>query len=203
MSMTQQYREKLQYIFETTHGCIAICSTADNTLEAVNSSFARMHGYEPDELVGISLDELAASDSIRYLSEGKNASSTYLFDTLSFEATHKRKEGSTFPVSINITVIKDENGAIRNRIVTLQDISEDETLQKCNQTYPESKKTTETKVEAENTKTFSEKMFDPQKMSSLLLSNMLKKIDAKEREFRSPSYTGRLSSMSIGRSRTL
>jgi PAS domain-containing protein len=36
----------------------------------------------------------------------------------------------------------------------------------------------------ENTKISSEKMFDPHKMSSLLLSSMLKKLNTSEREFR-------------------
>ncbi len=116
--------DRLKYIFENARVGIAICSAETNTLEAVNPAFAHIHGYEPEELIGVSPGEVFAPECMQRLAEHESGVSGCAMGDVSFETTHIRKDGSSVPVSVHITVIRDESGAIKHRIANIQDISE-------------------------------------------------------------------------------
>jgi PAS domain S-box-containing protein len=89
----------------------------------VNEAFAKMHGYEPYELVGRSLQVLHTDSQMEdvrrindvLLKEGKyNAC----------EIWHKTKEGDVFPTLMSGTLIRDEKKNIDVMTATAIDISE-------------------------------------------------------------------------------
>jgi len=123
MSILEPHSDKLQYIFDNARVGIAICNAKDNTLEMVNPAFAAIHGYEPHELIGASPGEVFAPECMLRIEEYENTSTCAIND-VSFETTHIRKDGSPVPVSVHITVIKDENGVVKQRIANIQDISD-------------------------------------------------------------------------------
>lgn len=121
--------EKLKYIFDNAKVGIAICNAKDNTLEMVNPAFAHIHGYEPKELVGISPAEVFGPECMLKLETHETLLACGVND-ISFETNHVKKDGSPVPVSVHITVIKDENCRVKHRIVNIQDITERKTVEK-------------------------------------------------------------------------
>jgi len=97
-----------------------IGSKDGNFLE-VNQAFAINHGYSVDELIGKPAIEIFAPEVREKFRE-----QVEIFNQLghySFESVHIRKDGSTFPVEIDATVVKDEQGDVLCRIVTVLDIT--------------------------------------------------------------------------------
>ncbi|MDD2830043.1 MAG: EAL domain-containing protein [Sulfuricurvum sp.] len=123
MSVEEQNLEKLKYIFDNAKVGITICNAENNRLEMVNPAFAHIHGYEPHELIGTYSNEVFAPECMLRLNEFEHSLSCGINDIV-FEATHIRKDGLPVYVSVHITVIKDESGSIKQRIVNLQDITE-------------------------------------------------------------------------------
>lgn len=121
-----------QYFFEHAKVGMAVCSAQDNRLELVNPAFAHIHGYEPDELIGMSPGEIFAPECMAHGdSFGANGVLNFCAtDDASFETVHLKKDGSLVDVSVHVTVIRDENGVIRHRITNLQDISERKLIEK-------------------------------------------------------------------------
>lgn len=122
MSTTEPHMEKLKYIFDNAKVGIAICNAEDNILELVNPAFAQIHGYEPHELIGASPRDVFAPECMLRLEAHENVPSCTI-DDVAFETTHFKKDGSLVAVSVHITVIKDEQGKVKQRIANIQDIS--------------------------------------------------------------------------------
>lgn len=123
MSIIEPHTDQLHYIFNNAQVGIAICNAVDNRLELVNPAFARIHGYEPHELIGASPGEVFAPECMLRLTEHESTPSACSMGDVSFETTHIRKDGFPVPVSVHITVIKDQNGAVVQRIANVIDIS--------------------------------------------------------------------------------
>jgi len=123
VSTIEPHADKLKYIFDNAKVGIAICNAVDNTLELVNPAFAHIHGYEPHELIGASPGNVFAPECMLRLEAHESTHSCAISD-MAFETTHIRKDGSLVPVSVHITVIKDEHGTITQRMANIQDISE-------------------------------------------------------------------------------
>lgn len=124
MSTIEPHTDQLNYIFNNAKVGIAICNAVDNRLELVNPAFAHIHGYEPHELLGAAPGEVFAPECMLRLSEHESSQSACSMRDVSFETTHIRKDGSLVPVSVHITVIKDHNGIVTQRIANVIDISE-------------------------------------------------------------------------------
>ncbi len=89
---------------------------------AVNPAFAEMHGYTVEELAGKPIAQVFSSAARDRLSEYiRRAEVT---GRCVFEADHLRKDGTTFPAQIDVSVAKDEAGRILYRAVYVQDCSE-------------------------------------------------------------------------------
>lgn len=121
---SQPQNDKLRYIFDNARVGIAICNAVDNRLEMVNPAFASIHGYEPHELIGASPGDVFAPECMLRLAEHESTPSACSMGDVSFETTHIRKDGSTVPVSVHITVIKNHKGEVVQRIANIIDISE-------------------------------------------------------------------------------
>jgi len=81
----------------------------EGNVSYVNASFARMHGYTPDELVGKNLSIFHSEQQIakvNRLTEQLNREGSYVAE----EVGHKRKDNTEFTTLMNGTLVKDENG---------------------------------------------------------------------------------------------
>ena len=100
-----------------------VIGTGDGaTLGMMNPAFARMHGYEAEELQGRPVGDVYAPEArgklpshIRRTEErGHNV----------YESLHLHRDGTTFPVSVDTTAVKDGEGHVLYRIVNVTDTSE-------------------------------------------------------------------------------
>lgn len=87
----------------------------------LNPAFAINHGYSVEELIGKNSMEVFAPEV-----RGKYKEQMEMVNEqghLNFESVHIRKDGSTFPVEVDATAVKDADGNVLCRIVTVLDIS--------------------------------------------------------------------------------
>ena len=118
----EQALRKWAHIFEYAQWGVATSSPDQHCFELINPEFARMHGYTVDELVGTPiLDVYPPECRSQFLEEVVVA---HAKGHHAFESKHMRKDGTVFPVLVDMTVIKDNNGSALYRAVNVQDISE-------------------------------------------------------------------------------
>lgn len=109
-------------IFKQTHWAVSVHNGKNNRFEMVNPAFYKMYGYSQKELKYIKMENLFSPSSLNILYIKQKEAFEKCFS--SFEAVHLRKDGSYFPVNIDLTVIKNENGDILYHIANIRDISE-------------------------------------------------------------------------------
>ena len=108
------------HIFE--HADWGIATIRQDTFTMVNPTYAKMHGYTAEELVGRSIFDVFDPESHADLREQiriayKNGHHVY-------ESKHIRRDGSIFPVLVDTTVVWDKAGNVLYRAVNVQDITE-------------------------------------------------------------------------------
>ncbi|MDZ8187720.1 MAG: PAS domain S-box protein [Nostoc sp. ChiSLP02] len=111
----QKYKDIFQF---AQHG-LAISRGA--VLERVNPAFARIHGYSVEELTGTQILDLFPPEihtqTMEFIQQLNQV------EHLTLESFHIRKDGSVFPVLLDITMVDDEPN-LPYRIVNLVDISD-------------------------------------------------------------------------------
>lgn len=125
ISQRKQAERALQFlgdIFEYTQMGVAIGGPDGQSISMVNPAFARMHGYSQDELIDRPVSALIPPDFQADQVEHIRLAEEWGHHT--FEAKHVRKDGTIFPVAIDVTAVKDESGNVLYRIASVQDISE-------------------------------------------------------------------------------
>jgi PAS domain S-box-containing protein len=118
----EEQARRWERVFETADFGLALANARDNTLLAVNASFARQRGYTPEELKGKSL-------LMMYAPEVRDTIKKHLVEIdatghLVYESVHQRKDGSRFPVLMEVTVIRDAHGQPESRVTYSLDITE-------------------------------------------------------------------------------
>jgi PAS domain S-box-containing protein len=111
-----------QHIFEHSEWGIVIGSADGHTLETMNPAFARMHGYTVAELTGRPIVTVFAPDCRSTVAE--NIRLAHERGHHVWESWHVRRDGSRFPVQIDVTAVKDGAGEVLYRVVNVQDITE-------------------------------------------------------------------------------
>lgn len=100
---------KWSKIFEHAQWGIAIRHADTRTFEMVNPAFLRMYGYRAEELAqGTIINLLASPDA-----ESEVATNMRLArenGRYVVESVHRRKDGSVFPVEVDLTAVKDAAG---------------------------------------------------------------------------------------------
>jgi PAS domain S-box-containing protein len=109
-------------IFRQAHWAIALHSGTSSDFEMVNPAFEEMYGYSAEELKYMSVSDIVSTDSLDTLPMIQKRAFENGF--VSVEMMHTRKDGSEFPVSVDITVVKDEQGEILYHIANIRDITE-------------------------------------------------------------------------------
>ena len=111
-----------QAVFEVAQFGLAHHEPEGNTFEDVNDCFARQRGYRREELRGRPVEDV-------YAPEEREALRRHLAEAdarghVMFESVQLRKDGSRFPVLVEIASIRGDAGRIASRIAYAVDISE-------------------------------------------------------------------------------
>jgi PAS domain S-box-containing protein len=115
------------HVFECAEWGLVVGSADGKTLEMMNPAFARMHGFAVAELVGHPIVEVFAPEARGELVEQIELARQKGHHV--FEATQLRKDGSEFPVLLDVTAVKDAEGAVRYLVINVQDLSERKQLE--------------------------------------------------------------------------
>ncbi len=115
-------------IFSQTHWAVSLHSGISITFEMVNPAFKTMYQYTEKEIKSLSVPDLFASSNLDLLEQ--NQKEAFKKGFVSFEAIHRKKDGTQFPVSIDLTVIKNDEGAILYYIANIRDITERKATEK-------------------------------------------------------------------------
>ncbi len=113
--------QRWEHIFQNAQWGVAIGGVENQVLELMNPAFARMHGYTVEELTGTPVVDIYApevrdkvKEQIRIVHEQGH---------YTFESRHIRKDGTVFPVLLDITAVRDEQGNVLYRVANTQDIT--------------------------------------------------------------------------------
>ncbi len=118
----EQSLHRWAHIFEHAEWGVAIGSADGRSLEMMNPTYARMHGYTVEELSGLPITSVYApgtADELSTLIRAANETGHAVI-----ESKHIRKNGTIFPVLVDLTAVKDENGQVLYRVANVQDITE-------------------------------------------------------------------------------
>jgi PAS domain S-box-containing protein len=113
--------KKLSLVVEQSIDGIAIGSL-DGKLMYVNESYARMHGYTIEEMIGMKVIDLYPADKADLYEDNSRQTSTR--GAWRFEIEHVRKDQSTFPAYLSLTLLKDDNGNGVGYIAVCRDMTE-------------------------------------------------------------------------------
>ena len=108
--------------FERAEFDVAISDAKAQIFLAVNPAFARRRGYLQEELAGRPILSIIPQDCWAQLKAGTAQADAA--GHASFETEHLRKDGSRFPVLLDLTVHRSDDGSPLMRIAFAQDLSE-------------------------------------------------------------------------------
>ena len=117
----QQYESEWRDVFEYASWGVVISDSDGTLLEHMNPAFAHIYGYTVEELTGRPILEMFAQES-----RAKFAEHIEIAQRLghhSFDSVHLRKDGITFPVLIDISIVWKDDGGIKYRVINVQDIT--------------------------------------------------------------------------------
>jgi PAS domain S-box-containing protein len=108
--------------FEHAEWGVVIGRAETTRLEVMNPAFARMYGYTLDELRGKPIEDVYAPEDRAKLAGWLEQAHEQ--GHIAYEARHIRKDGSIFPVSVDITAVKNADGDVLYRVVNVRDITQ-------------------------------------------------------------------------------
>ncbi len=101
---------------------VVVSDIGSATLDMMNPAFAGMYGYTVEELTGRPISAIYAAEARTTFEQSLQMVQQQ--DHVVFEAHHRRKDGSTFPVLVDVTVIRDRPDQAPYRIANVQDLTE-------------------------------------------------------------------------------
>jgi|GEM_PF-2423030 len=90
-------------------------------LDLINPAFAGMHGYQPEELQHSDLNQLLNTQYKRRLESMLQQAAEH--SPVSGELSAVRNDGSSFPVLVNISAVRDEDDVLLYWIINYQDLT--------------------------------------------------------------------------------
>jgi PAS domain S-box-containing protein len=108
-------------MFNTSAWGVAIVDSVRGLIQLANPAFARMHGYEPNALIGMPIAQIFAPESAAqhpHLVDIINARDHFMY-----ESVHIRKDQSRFDCLTDVTLVRDPQGLPLYRLGYFQDIS--------------------------------------------------------------------------------
>lgn len=110
------------HVFEHANWGMVLCNACSTRLDRINPTFARERGYTVDELEGREIALLFPPDRLAEAMEQVERAER--LGHTCFESVHLRKDGSRFPVWIEVTVAFDEQDKPLYRATVVQDLTE-------------------------------------------------------------------------------
>ncbi len=110
-------------------------ASLDGTLVFVNDAFAELHGYAQEELVGRHLSVLHTPEQMLVVNEALAESARS--GEFRGEIGHVRRNGTTFPTFMHISLLRDEAGRAVGMIGTMRDITERKRMEQRIRDYTE------------------------------------------------------------------
>jgi PAS domain S-box-containing protein len=117
----QESREWKRFFDRAAFG--ATFGTLDGRFGLVNEAFARMHGYTVEELEGRPIADVFPSEKRAEFEEMKRKTHDSGHGVWTCE--HIRKDGSRFPVRVDVCAVRSESGVLLYRAAYVQDITEE------------------------------------------------------------------------------
>lgn len=103
------------------HG-IAIGDPASHRIVVCNSAFARLHKARVEDIVGSAILSLYAGADHEHIRQ--NVTRADQIGHAQYEANMVRRDGSTFPVQMDLVSVRGDDGDLLYRVATVQDISQ-------------------------------------------------------------------------------
>ncbi len=95
----------------------------DGTIVFANDALAKMHGYEPAEVIGKSVSIFHTRDQMEYEVLPFTQQVTQIGSARA-EIHHMRRGGAVFPTLMSSVIFKDQEGNVAGRVTTVTDITE-------------------------------------------------------------------------------
>lgn len=127
LSQANSALELYETLFKNAAWGIAIIDSVRNLIQLANPAFARMHGYAPEEMIGLAMLQTIAPgrrEEYREIPARIVASGHYIY-----EIEHVRKDGTEFICLADVTVLRDPQGLPLYRFGYYQDITEQRRLE--------------------------------------------------------------------------
>jgi PAS domain S-box-containing protein len=120
--LLEQEQKKWAQAFEHAEWGVVIGRAESDTLDTMNLAFARRHGYTVDELIGRPIQDVFAPEEREKVPGWLRQA--YENGHFTFETRHVCKDGTTFPVLVDVAAVKDDTGKVLYRAMNVQDITE-------------------------------------------------------------------------------
>jgi len=121
MKRAEEQIKKLSSAVEQSIDGIAIGGLEDRLLY-VNDTYAHMHGYTPEEMIGMKITTLYPQDKSDVYENAIKQTKTR--GAWRYEVEHIRKDGSTFPAYLSVSLQKDDKGDTVGYIAVCRDMTE-------------------------------------------------------------------------------
>ena len=99
-----------------------VLTNLDPRVQYANKAWAEMHGYTPEEAIGMKVSDLQTDEHVKIYEKAVNHMHSY--DSWSGETSHKRKDGTTFPIQISVSMLRNEVGEPVGFISVSRDVTE-------------------------------------------------------------------------------
>jgi PAS domain S-box-containing protein len=117
----EQALQRWGQVFEHARWGVAVGAADGERFEMLNPHYARLHGYEVEELLALPIAAIrprGGSGELREQIQTAHARGHYVYQT-----RHRRKDGTLFPVKVDVTAVRDATGDVAYRVIHLQDIT--------------------------------------------------------------------------------
>jgi PAS domain S-box-containing protein len=108
-------------IFKSSAWGVAIVDSVRGLIQLANPAFARMHGYEPEAMIGMPVSQTFAPEYAAKLPQVIDIINAK--DHLMYESVHVRKDKTRFPCLTDVTLVRDPQGLPLYRFGYFQDIT--------------------------------------------------------------------------------
>ena len=121
MKRADEQIQKLSSAVEQSIDGIAIGDLGDKLLY-VNDSYAHMHGYTPEEMIGMKVTNLYPADKAHVYENALYQINTH--GAWRYEVEHVKKDGSIFPAYLSVTTLKNDKGDTIGYTALCRDMTE-------------------------------------------------------------------------------
>ena len=109
--------------FEQADIAMMLHHPADNTIRAVNEAWARQRGYTQEELKGVEITTMTVPEERERLLAWYAIADQQQGHVV-FEFVGSRKDGTTIPILVDLTSIRDDAGRVVSRVSMARDLTE-------------------------------------------------------------------------------